>query len=104
MSNQSFDKPKVDISITIDGNRIIADTFRVKDQHCWEEYSLNLPAGSHRLKAQVDDGAYELETEFDTEGKHWAVVSFWFKEGKKGKTSYPPRITFEISDTPVMFL
>lgn len=103
VSNQSFDKPKIDISIIIDGKPLVTDTFRVKNQHYWKIYSLNLHTGKHLLKAKADNGAYEIERDFKITVKHWAVLSFWFKN-EKDENTRPSGFSFEISDKPYGFL
>ena len=100
VSNQSYDKPKIDISIIIDGKVLTTDTFRVKNQHFWKMYSLNLVTGKHLLKATADNGAYEIERDFKITEKHWAVLSFWFKNESTNSSG----LSFDISDEPYGFL
>ena len=51
VSNQSFDRPTVDIAVFIDGVRIAAREFEVKGQHNWIEFGAELTAGEHKLRA-----------------------------------------------------
>lgn len=103
VSNQSFEKPNVDISITLDGKLLINDFFRVKNQHYWKIYSLNLSSDIHLLSVNADNGSYELEKEFKISNRHWAVISFWYTS-KKDNDYQPSGITFEISNEPYGFL
>ena len=103
VSNQSFEKPNVNISITLDGKHLITDFFGVRNQHYWKIYSLNLSYGKHLLSVKADNSSYELEEEFEITNKHWAVISFWYTS-KKNKDYQPSGITFEISDEPYAFL
>jgi hypothetical protein len=65
VSNQSFDKSKIDISVTIDGVMIANDEFRVKNQHYWKIYSIRLSHGLHTLVATADKGKYKIEKQFE---------------------------------------
>jgi hypothetical protein len=77
VSNQSLEKPEVDISVIIDEKMVVSDFFLVKNQHYWKIYSLRLPLGNHQLSVKADNGTYKLERSFDITNKHWAVISFW---------------------------
>lgn len=100
VSNQSFDKPVVDISISIDGKLLVSDTFQVKNQHYWKKYSLHLSVGNHTLFVQADNSSCKLEKDFYITKKHWAVLSFWYTK----ENHQSPRLDFEIADEPYGFL
>ena len=103
VSNQSFDKPKVDISISIDGKSLVTNTFLVENQHYWKIYSIQLNTGKHYLKAKAGFGPYEIERDFNIAEKHWAVLNFWYKN-KIDENTHPPGFSFEILDEPFGFL
>lgn len=102
VSNQSFDMDPVDISIEIDGVRVIERSFEVKDQHNWKEFALQLTPGSHEIRAHSARGAATLTRSFVVDGKHWAVVDFWYNDGTSG-TPTDPMFTFAIDDEPIRF-
>jgi hypothetical protein len=99
VSNQSFEKPEVDISVIIDGETVVNDLFQVKNKHYWKTYSLKLPLGNHQLSVKADNGTYKLERSFEITNKHWAVISFWCTD-KKDNGSQFSGISFAISEEP----
>jgi hypothetical protein len=103
VSNQSFDKPKVDISIIIDGKSFVNDTFPCNNQHYWKIYALKLPTGNHVLKATADSGEYKFEKDFKITNKHWAALTFWYKKSRN-KNSKTSGLNLDISDKPYGFL
>ena len=101
VSNQSFDKSKIDISVTVDGNMIVNDKFRVKNQHYWKIYSIRLSQGVHTLIAAADKGKYKIEKQFEITKTHWAVLDFWYKDDTDSQKS---NLTFQIYDQQIKFL
>jgi hypothetical protein len=98
VSNQSFDRPTVDIALFIDGVRLAAQDFEVKNQHNWIEFGAELAAGKHQLRAVSDAGETELTQSFTTGALNWAVVDYWCCGEPED-----PRFTFTISDQPIGF-
>ena len=98
VSNQSFDRPTVDIAVFIDGVRVAARDFEVKGQHNWIEFGTELTEGEHKLRAVSEDGDAELNETFKTGAKNWAVVDYWCCGEPED-----PRFTFSISDEPIGF-
>ncbi len=98
VSNQSFDRPTVDIEVFIDGVRLARRDFEVRGQHNWIEFGAELTAGEHQLRAVSEDGKAELKKSFNTGAKNWAVLDYWCC----GEPD-DPKFTFSISDKPVAF-
>ena len=98
VSNQSFDQKAVDITVTIDGKRVAAQVFDVKNQHNWIDFTMNLPAGAHELRAVSAAGSAHLTTKFTTTARHWAVIDYWCC----GEPD-DPKFTFNLSDQPIGF-
>ncbi len=103
VSNQSFDDPSVDVSISIDGTVVVDRQFDVEDQHNWVEFDLALPAGEHDVVASSDSGV-ETTFTFTTEEDEprWLVVDYWFSEEHE-RDGEGGRFTFNVSDEPVGF-
>ena len=97
VSNQSFETPRVDIRIEIDGKTAVDQHFDVGDQHNWVEYRFELPRGRHTLEAVSDTGEAEGSWRFTVSGDHWAVVDYWYYEGES------KRFSFHLSDEPIGF-
>ena len=98
VSNQSFDRPTVDIAVFIDGVRVAAREFEVKGQHNWIEFGAELAAGEHELRAVSESGDAELVKTFTSGSKNWAVVDYWCCGEPED-----PHFTFHLSDKPVGF-
>lgn len=100
VSNQSFARTPVDITVSIDGQKAVSADFDVGNQHRWVEHTFRLAPGKHKLIAVSKKGSAQIETEFEAKDKHWAVVSYWYnpKQGEK------KQFTFDIEDTPIGFL
>jgi hypothetical protein len=98
VSNQSFDRPAVDISITIDGASVAGRVFDVGNQHNWSSFELNLKPGAHAITAISTRGGAQLETNFTTGARHWAVVDYWCCSNPTD-----PHFSFTISDRPIGF-
>ena len=97
VSNQSFERPEVDIRIEIDGRTAVDGRFPVEDQHNWVEFRFRLPNGRHTLRAVSRTGEARASWTFTVTGKHWAVVDYWYYAGE------PKRFSFDVSSEPVGF-
>lgn len=98
VSNQSFDRKTVDIAVAIDGKKVAAQNFEVKNQHNWIDFTIELAAGKHTLQAFSTAGSAQLTINFSTAGRHWAVVNYWCC----GEPD-DPKFTFDLSDQPLVF-
>ena len=99
VSNQSFDRPTVDIEVFVDDERVVpARDFAVEGQHNWILFDLRLERGAHRLRAVSKDGNAELSRSFRTGRETWVVLDYWCCGEPED-----PRFTFNLSDEPVGF-
>ena len=100
ISNQSFDRPLVDITVEIDGEVAASDLFPVESQHTWIDHTFQLEKGQHTITISSEAGNAELKEEFTLSApKHYAVVSYWYREEDQ-----PPKFTFKLSSRPIGFL
>lgn len=99
VSNQSIERPNVDVIVSIDGKLAVAGKFPVEDQHNWKEFTFELPAGMHELRATSRFGETELVETFETGKRNWAVVDYWCCDVHARE----PKFTFWPSDRPIGF-
>jgi hypothetical protein len=104
VSNQCFDVNPVDIRVSIDGDMVVDDEFDVQGegiaQHNWQRYSLQLPAGDHRLLAASKRGKARLETSLQVGDALLITLAFWCERDKlQGKVRR--FITVDIGQQPV---
>ena len=104
VSNQSFALTPVDITITIDGKKVISSTFEVGEgkrrQHNWISHGFELTPGTHKLEAVSTKGDAKFEKEFEIKDKkHWAVLSYWYYPDQDGKKKF----TFQIQNEQIYF-
>jgi hypothetical protein len=99
VSNQSFDRGKVDITVWINGFVAVDDEFEVGNQHNWSEFRFNLADGPHTIRAATAAGETVFEETFTVEGKRWAVVDYWCCDS----TQVEPKFTFMVSEEPIAF-
>jgi len=104
VSNQSFALTPVDITITIDGKKVISSTFEVGEgkrrQHNWISHGFDLTPGTHKLEAVSAKGDAKFEKEFEIKDeKHWAVLSYWYYPDQDGKKHF----TFQIQNEQIYF-
>jgi hypothetical protein len=98
VSNQSFERDKVDIRILIDGRPAVDEDFAVGNEHNWVEFRFSLEDGEHVLRAHSRDGEALLEERFEVAGKRWAVVDYWCCSDES-----EPKFTFSVSAKPIAF-
>ena len=97
VSNQSFEIPRVDVRIEIDGRTAVDQDFEVENQHNWVEFRFELRKGRHTLKAVSKTGEAERSWLFNVKGNHWAVVDYWYYPGDA------KRFSFDLSNEPIGF-
>jgi hypothetical protein len=98
VSNQSFERPTIDIRVEIDGTVVANDEFEVENQHNWVEFRLPLSRGRHVVRATSARGEAELRRTFRVKGKRWAVLDYWCCDD-----AADPRFTFDLSKRPIAF-
>ena len=98
VSNQSFERPTVDIRVEVDGRIVVDDEFPVEGQHNWVEFRLELPAGKHTLRAETQAGDATTTRTFRVKGRRWAVLDYWCCDDASD-----PKFTFEVSKKRIAF-
>ena len=98
VSNQSCERPAIDIRVEIDGKLLVSDEFEVGNQHNWVEFRLPLRSGAHVITAWSRQGDAELRRSFRVEGKRWAVLDYWCCDDPRD-----PRFTFDVSKRAIAF-
>ena len=101
VSNQSFEDDPVAITIRIDGNLVVDDSFAVEGQHNWIAFDIEgLPPGEHALAAESDTGARTEGTfTLPTGESRWLVADYWYyPDDSEGRF-----FTLSESDEPVAF-
>lgn len=103
VSNQSYENKKVDILVKLDGAPVLHEYFRVRNQHKWKEFKLQIPNGTHKLEAVSQKGSATLERLFEVNGKRWAVLDYCY--GKENGHQCPsPVLNLKVSDSPIGFM
>lgn len=98
VSNQSFERPTVDIAVWVDDVKAAGRAFKVEGQHTWIPFNLELEPGDHELRAVSQAGRTQLIKAFATGGRNWAVLNYWCC----GEPD-DPKFTFQTSDQPLAF-
>lgn len=102
VSNQSFEDDPVSLTVTIDGQQVVADEFEVENQHNWIGFFVKgLPPGEHEVTARSDTGV-DVKGSFTLpEGEpRWLVLDYWFyRDDPEGR-----HITFSEHNQAVMFM
>lgn len=99
VSNQSFDRPTVDITVSIDGRVAVSDAFPVMDQHNWVAHRFELAEGKHQIVARSVSGEANFSaTVLVPAGRHWAVLDYWCHD------TTAPSFSWDLSDKPIGFL
>ena len=82
ISNQSFKKPDVAITVRIDGKEIVSDVFRVEGQHTFTRFPMDLAAGDHLLEAETDDGI-TVSSSFTVpaDKPYFGTLFYWYEDG-----------------------
>ncbi len=71
ISNQSYEDPDVEVTVTLDGEVVIDRSFAVEGQHTFTSYRLPLAAGEHELAVMADTGAtHERVLTLGSEQRH----------------------------------
>ena len=99
VSNQSYDRRMVDITLWINGFVAVDGEFEVGNQHNWSEYRFNLADGPHTIRAATATGETVFEESFQVEGERWAVVDYWCCDSAQNE----PKFSFMVSEEPIGF-
>jgi hypothetical protein len=86
------------VSITLDGDRVIAQRFDVEGQHNFVDFPLDPPPGDHVLRAIADDGtAIEQPFTLPVGERRYGTLFYW------ADSDAPPFFDFHFSDEPPVF-
>jgi len=98
LSNQSFRKPKMKITVLIDGVEIIEEKCKVENQHKGYYYYFNLE-GNHEIKVESEDGLIETKIiNFVSDELTWSSITYWNYE-EEG-----PHLFHEVQDSPFLWM
>ena len=97
VSNQSPDMEEVDIRISIDGQLIVYDDFKVLNHHNFHTYRFKLCYGTHSIYAESKEGGVHLKKKFAyNEGNEEISVAFWYYEDPKSWQSKKKELTLNV--------
>ena len=101
VSNQSFDDDPVSITIRIDGEVVVDDSFAVGSQHNSVSFDIaGLSSGLHEMVAESDTGARTDGSFTLPDGdSRWLVADYWYDAGEPADRYF----TRSESDEPVYF-
>ncbi|MEX1230464.1 MAG: hypothetical protein WEB58_09495 [Planctomycetaceae bacterium] len=99
VSNQSFEINPVDVRVTIDGELVVSDDFRVGTQHTFVPFTLSLSEERHQVHIWSEKGDAELSKEFELKDHDVGVITFWYYP-KSHYTPTPPKFDFHTQKGP----
>ena len=100
VSNQSFEDPVVQITVTVDGAVVVDEDFAVEGQHNWKTFELDPGPGEHTLRAESSTGVVHETTFVLSDGEPlWAVLDYWWYPEDE-----PRHFTFSTHHEPVAFM
>jgi len=102
LSNQSQEKPSVDINLFIDG-KLMVDIVQDYQLHGRSRFGFKLKKGKHELKLISQIGETTLEKEFIIAENHWMAISYYFSTGKRGGLVKAPVFAFRFQNEPIYF-
>lgn len=83
VTNQSYDDPDVQVTITVDGEPFVDESFPVRGQHHVVGFELLLASGEHRLVATSDTGAEHEILVVVSDGPVYVHVGYWASEDEE---------------------
>lgn len=102
VSNQSFEKSPMHITVAIDGHRVVAADFDVGTQHSFFRFPLKVTPGTRKLVARAGDGTLTEELfELPTVGERWGVLMYWASSEPSlpdRASPSPPSLAWELDD------
>lgn len=96
LSNQSFRKPNMKMTVYIDGIEVFEENCKVEDQHKGYYYYFNL-IGEHEIRVVSGDGKEAVRNINFEKKSIWSSVLYWNGE-EEG-----PQINHELSDEPFLW-
>jgi hypothetical protein len=102
VSNESGSAPRVDITVTIDGRRVVGRTFVKSFPDYPKPLRLWLAPGRHVLTAASVAGAARLSRAFSVNGRRWLSIMYTFELGSSGSPE-PRQLLFRAQSHPMLF-
>lgn len=102
VSNESGSTPQVDITVTIDGRRVISRTFVNSFPGYPKPLRLRLAPGRHVLTAASVAGTARLSQAFSVSGRRWLSIVYMFETGSSGSPE-PRQFLFRAQGHPMLF-
>jgi hypothetical protein len=102
VSNQSAAISEVDIQVSIDGRRVVDDSFAAGAGHDAKRYELPLTSGKHEIHASTRKGTAQYDGAIDLQKEHWGALFYWYQPGEPGRPDAQAKsFTFDLQDTPM---
>lgn len=96
ITNQSFQRPTIELTVQVDGAEAITDTYRVEGQHALHHYEFEAAAGPRTVTVTSEHGE-QATIEVEAGGREpWLYISY---RGTEGDEPFNLRTT---SDRPAM--
>lgn len=77
LTNQTLYHPRVELTVYLDGNKLVNQLCELEDWHTGYYYYYYL-TGTHTLRVESDDGlAAEKEITFKKDKPLWILASYW---------------------------
>lgn len=99
VSNQVPMEEVVGITIAVDGEELIDESFAFEEGHNWVEFGIELPPGEHTVTATSETGAgTERSFELPEEDRRWAVLNYWSEPTDGSESEMRRFFTFEVTE------
>lgn len=84
ITNQDLDRPHVELTVELDGRRVVTGEFDVDDQHRQYIYELEVASGARQLTVASEYGDQaSIEVEVG-DGQPWVNVAYWDENPDSG--------------------
>ena len=88
LSNQSFRRPIIKLSVYIDGEKIISKRCFVKNHHKGYYFYFDL-VGSHKIVVKSSDGKKEtVKINLKENESRWSIIKYWNSMNEGAYISY----------------
>ncbi|MEE9223232.1 MAG: hypothetical protein V3U51_00565 [Thermoplasmata archaeon] len=77
VSNQNDDDPYVNMTITVDGDRVYSEMLFVADSHNWQKFSITIWGPFHDFKATNEDNGISVSTAVFTPVQTYVIIDYW---------------------------
>lgn len=99
VSNQVPTEEVVEITVAVDGEELIEESFAFEEGHNWIEFGIELPPGEHTLTATSGTGAgTERSFELPVGEQRWAVLNYWSEPTDESESEMRRFFTVEVTE------